>query len=93
MAGKPGVGGWNMPSSSSIKQADFDTIEWYSPVTPPANSVAVSTQPNRVDFQFAGTVDDAAGKGMSYYMLYRRVTRHPWDYQIIASTSTTTTRF
>jgi hypothetical protein len=69
-SGKPGVSGYNMPSNSTMWRADLDYLEYGNPVQPQGN-VGVTTTPTRVDFQFGGTVDDSAGKGMSYYMLYR----------------------
>lgn len=69
--GQPGVGGWNMPSTSAVTYLTLDHVETVAPNTPPASSVSVSSTATRVDFQFAGATDDVNGKGIAYYSLRR----------------------
>jgi hypothetical protein len=71
LTGTPGFGGWGMGAASGFPYVDLWRIDYDAPVAMPASSVAVSTTPYRVDFQFPGTVDSPGGKGMAYYVLSR----------------------
>ncbi|GEM_PF-1575541 len=70
-SGKPGVGGWSMPSTSAIVRADLDRLEYGAPIAPPLSSINVLATATQVDFTFPDAADDANGKGVAWYALDR----------------------
>jgi len=61
-----------MGAASGFPYADMFAIEYTAPNSVPVSSVAVSTTPGQMDFQFPGTTDPApSSRGMAYYILSR----------------------
>jgi hypothetical protein len=60
-----------MGSGGGITFVQLDRMDTVAPNPVNQGNISVSTTPTRVDFQFPGTSDDANGKGVSHYVLYR----------------------
>ncbi len=72
-AGKGGVGGLNMPAGNSIARADLGPLDTVGPQGVNVQSIGTSVFPTRVDAQWQGITDDAAGAGICFYENYRNL--------------------
>lgn len=70
-AGLGGVGGLSMPAGNSIARADLGPLEQVGPMGVNVQSIGTSVFPTRVDAQWQGITDDAAGAGICFYENYR----------------------
>ena len=72
--GKGGVGGMNMPAGNSIAHVDLGPLDHTGPSAVNAQSIGTSVFPTRMDAQWQGITDDAAGAGICFYENYRNGT-------------------
>jgi hypothetical protein len=71
-SGKPGIGGYNLPSSgSSINGVNLGPADRIAPGTPSSTTISTSVLPTQLTVKFAGVSDDPNGTGVSGYLLYR----------------------
>jgi hypothetical protein len=69
--GKPGIGGYGMPSGSSIASVELGPQDTVAPGPVSAQTVASSILPNSASLRWQGVLDDAAGVGLLGYIVYR----------------------
>src|SRR5579884_1795543 len=69
--GNPGIGGYNQPSGSGFASARIGHLDTLVPNVIDTQSIGLSTFPNQISMQWAGTTDDVNGIGLWQYWIYR----------------------
>ena len=78
-SGEPGVGIANAPSGNSISNVEILPLDTTPPNAINAQTVGVSSFPQRVDLQWQGVTDNTGGIGLYGYQVYRHDANHPTD--------------
>jgi len=68
-AGRPGVGGFNMPAGNGFSAVSIGRLDTTPPPALTQSSFAYYAQPNAVEFQWQGVVD--SGIGTLFYGVWR----------------------
>jgi len=69
--GKPGVGARAMPSGPTLFLTELRQTDGIAPGAVNPQSISTSVQPNAVDFQWQGAVDNPGGSGLLHYRVLR----------------------